>query len=396
MPTPQLSKTLDDVRSMVFGHVEDVQEEYAAKGWLPTRLNLNKGVVRGLLEIYCWGLYQLYQLLAAVFIQAAPKEATDDEWMEWHAEQVEAPRKQWTKTKGHVRFARVSTSGNVPIAKGKIVRTKPDGTGNVYRYVTNEKAVIADGQYEVSIPVESEEYGAASNASAGQITELVTAVPGVDVVGNSADWLVSEGADLEPLNRLRERYVLRWNGNNGMTKHAYASWALGVTGVVAVKVLDQHPRGQGTVDVIVKGAAGIPTDNLLEQVRHAVATGALPDDVQSGPPVNDDWQVRGPASVPLIITGELVLAPGTHADTTKAEAEQRIRAMFTDPSTVPGVAPLQIGEDVPLDRLTGVVMAARGVKKVNWTSPANDQAVAVDGLAVLGSLTLTTTEATEA
>jgi len=70
--------------------------------------------------------------------------------------------------------------------------------------------------------------------------------------------------------------------------------------------------------------------------------------------------------------------------------------MFTDPSTVPGVAPLQIGEDVPLDRLTGVVMAARGVKKVNWTSPANDQAVAVDGLAVLGSLTLTTTEATEA
>jgi uncharacterized phage protein gp47/JayE len=396
MPTPQLSKSLDEIRNMVFGHVEDVQEEYAAQGWLPARLNLNKGVVRGLLEIYCWGLYQLYQLLAAVFEQAAPATATDEQWMEWHAQQVEAPRKQATKALGAVRFARASSSGNVPIPAGRILKTLPDGNGEVQRFVTTADAVIPNGKNEVTVPVQSESYGAAANVTLGQITEMVTPVPGVDAVTNGADWLTSEGADLEPVDKLRERYALRWLGNNGMTKYAYQSWALAVTGCVAVKVLDQHPRGQGTVDVIVKGAAGLPTQTLLEAVRASVATAATQDGVESGPPVNDDWQVRGPQAVEVIMSGELILRPGAHAATAMAEAEQRLRAMFTDPSTVPGVAPLQIGEDLPLDRLTAVVMAASGVKRVVWTSPVQDVAVPDDGLAVLADLSLTATEAAEA
>jgi hypothetical protein len=155
MPTPQLSKSLDDIRSMVFGHVEDVQQEYAAKGWLPAQLNLNKGVVRGLLEVYCWGLYQLYQLLAAVFVQAAPLTATDEEWMAWHAEQVEAPRKQATRAEGVVRFARATASGNLPIPAGRVVRTEPDGAGRIYRYVTTTAGVIADGTNEAAIPVKA-------------------------------------------------------------------------------------------------------------------------------------------------------------------------------------------------------------------------------------------------
>jgi uncharacterized phage protein gp47/JayE len=396
MPTPQLSKTLDEIRSMVFGHVEDVQEEYAAKGWLPARLNLNKGVVRGLLELYCWGLYQLYQLLAAVFQQAAPATATDEQWMEWHAEQVEAPRKQATKAEGRVRFARGADSGNLPIKAGRILKTLPDGNGEVQRFVTTADAVIPNGKNEVAVPVQSESYGAAANVTPGQITELVTPVPGVDAVGNDANWLTSEASDLEPLEKLRERYFLRWLGNNGMTKYAYQSWALAVTGCVAVKVLDQHPRGQGTVDVIVKGAAGLPTETLLDAVRASVASAASADGVESGPPVNDDWQVRGPQAVEVIISGGLILKPGAHAATALAEAEQRLRAMFTDPSTVPGVVPLQIGEDLPLDRLTAVVMAASGVKRVDWIGPAQDVAVPEHGLAVLAGLDLTATEADEA
>ena len=51
IPIPRVSKTLDDVRSELFARLEEVQEEYQAKGWLPSRLNLNKGVIRGMLEI---------------------------------------------------------------------------------------------------------------------------------------------------------------------------------------------------------------------------------------------------------------------------------------------------------------------------------------------------------
>ncbi len=378
---------------MVFDHVESVQQDYSQKGWLPTPLNLNKGVVRGLLEIYCWGLYQLYQLLESVFKQAAPKTATSEEWMEWHAEQVEAPRKQATKARGFVRFARIGAEGNLPIPAGRIVRTKADGAGQVYRYVTLDDAVIPHGANEVSVPVESETYGAAANATAGQISEQVTPVTGVDAVSNSLDWLTKEGADKEPIDKLRERYVLRWEGSNGATKHAYASWALSVPGVIAATVLDQHPRGQGTVDVIVKGAAGIPTSTLLDKVRGAVSLGAKPGEVQAGPPVNDDWQVRGPAPVNLTISGTLVLLPGAYALSAQDAAESRIRALFTDPTKVKGIRPLQIGEDVTLDRLTAAVMAVPEVKKIIWESPTEDVVVPADGLAVLAGLSLSTTMA---
>jgi phage-related baseplate assembly protein len=99
--------------------------------------------------------------------------------------------------------------------------------------------------------------------------------------------------------------------------------------------------------------------------------------------------------VALAITGTLILLPGTHAASARAEAEERIRALFTDPSTVPSISPLQIGEDVPRDRLTAAVMAVRGIKRVEWIGPASDVAVPEDGLATLESLTLETSEAEE-
>lgn len=395
MSTPQLSKSLEDVRTMVFGHVEDAQEEYIAKGWMPRRLSLNKGVVRGLLEVFCWGLYQLYQFLASVFLQVAPKNCTLEEWMEWHMEQVEADRKQATKAKGVVIFSRSGTSGNLPIKQGRILRTPADGAGKVYRFVTIEDAVIANGQSQVAVPVIAEEYGVQSNVTAGQITEMVTPVTGVESVTNDADWLISEGTDIETLEQMKERYATRWLANNGVSKYAYKSWALSVTGCVAATVLDQHPRGQGTVDVVVKGSAGMPTEELLEKVRTAVDRGALEDETETGTPVNDDWEVRAPTEVPVTIVAELVLLPGTHEDTAKAEAANRIQAMFKDPSTVFGVKPLQIGDDVPLDLLISVIKPVTGVKKINWTSPAEDVAVSSGGLATLESLILTATEATE-
>ena len=60
---PRVSRTIEDVRASVFGYVETAQDSLATYGYLPVRLNLNKGVVRGLLEIFCWGYWQIYSLL---------------------------------------------------------------------------------------------------------------------------------------------------------------------------------------------------------------------------------------------------------------------------------------------------------------------------------------------
>lgn len=377
-----ISRSLEDIRQDIYERIAAKQEEYVAAGWLPARLNLNKGVARGLIELWAWGLYQLYLFIALVLKQAFPDTATGA-WLDLHCKQVSVTRKPATKASGIVYFTRAEAAGNVPIPAGRIVKTKPDGAGNVYRFVTLEDVVLLAGAVEVAVAVEAEEYGQGANATAGQISEIATVIDGVDGVENRADWLRSEGADIENDDSLRLRYVLAWQQLNGCTKHAYRAWALSVSGVVAARVRDQHPRGQGTVDVVVKGTAGIPTQTLIGAVD-AKINGAGDDDELR--PINDDVLVKAPTAVPVAAVGELELTHGTAAEIL-LDAEARLRALFEDGSTVEGITPLQIGQDVPLDRLTWPMMID-GVKKVNWISPAADVVVAADGLAVLQSVEL--------
>lgn len=383
---PRISRTIDAIRSDIYLRLEAVQDTYAAKGWLPARFNLNKGVVRGLLEVFAWGQFQLYTLMQTVLKQAVPCYATG-KWADIHAQSVELSRREATKAVGLVRFFRnPEHTGNVPIRAGRIVRTLPDGVGEVYRYVTTADAVLPSDAEYVEVPVESETYGAAANASAGMLCELVTPVPGVSGVSNVRGWLTSEGADSETDEQLMERYRLRWAANNGCTKYAYMDWALAVPGVVSVSILDQHPRGQGTVDVVVRGSAVIPTDALLERVREAIAPNT---------PINDDWLVKGPTPVPVTLSGTLEYVTGD-PDLLVATAANRLRALFTDTSAYTDITPLQIGQDVTLSLLTYVVMGVDGVKSVRWTAPIADITVDKSGMAVLESLTLSAVQAEEA
>lgn len=383
---PRISRTIDAIRSDIYLRLEAVQDTYAAKGWLPARLNLNKGVVRGLLEVFAWGQFQLYTLLQSVLKQAVPYYATG-KWADIHAQSVELSRREATKAVGLVRFFRnTEHTGNVPIRAGRIVRTLPDGAGEVYRYVTTADAVLPSDAEYVEVPVESETYGAATNASAGMLCELVTPVPGVSGVRNAKDWLTSEGADSETDEQLMERYRLRWAANNGCTKYAYMEWALSVPGVVSVSILDQHPRGQGTVDVVVRGAAVIPTDALLERVRKAIAPNT---------PINDDWLVKGPMPVPVTLSGTLEYVTGD-PELLVATASNRLRALFTDTSAYTDITPLQIGQDVTLSLLTYVVMGVDGVKSVRWATPVANIVVDKSDMAVLESLSLSAVQAEEA
>lgn len=389
MSTP-VNKTLDEVRGDLYARIAEVQAEYAAKGWLPAYLNLNKGVVRGLIELWAWGLYQLYAYLALVLEQAFPDTA-GTAWLDRHADQLELPRRPATKARGVVIFSRSGTAGNVRIPAGRIVRTVPDALGQVYRFVTTADVVLPAGQTEVAAPVEAEEYGRAANATPGLIREFSTHVPGVEAVTNRADWLTSEGADEETDEALRARYRLAWLANNGVTKYAYAAWALEVPGVVSVSILDQHPRGQGTVDVVIKGAAGLPTQALLDRVAAAIQG----DETTPRAPINDDWRVLAPTPVPVSIEAAIEYVSGAPA-LILAQAETRLRALFEDPTRIAGVTPLQIGEDLPLDRLVATVMAVPGVKRLRIASPAADVAVPASGLAVLTGLALAPVLASEA
>ena len=371
-----IDKTLDQIRNDLFIKIAAVQQD----GWLPQNLNLNRGPARGLIELWAWGLFQLYSFLKLILEQAFPLSSTGL-WLDLHCAQVDIKRLEKRKAKGVVYVSKGNTEGNITITKNSIFKTKPDGSGNVYRFIVEQDTILPDGLSEIAVQVESEEYGTPTNVVAGQITEIVTVLPGIDAVENRADWLETEGTDPEKDEKLHERYILAWKDVNGSTKYAYESWARSVPGVVAVLIVDNHPRGQGSVDVIIRGTAGIPTSELLDKVSAIVVNNR---------PINDNTLVKGPTPVPIDINPELELLAGD-PDTIIADATNRINAMFLDPSPISSVGPLDIGDDVPLDLFIAEIMRAGAgyIKKINWQSPVADTAVPFDGIAVLNSLVFT-------
>ena len=134
--------------------------------------------MRGIIELFAWGQWQLYTFLDVVHTQAIPLESTGN-WLDLHAEQVGLTRKGATKARGNVLFLRGDATGNLRIPAGRIVRTKADGAGGIYRYVTDALVVMPDGAESVAVSVTAEEYGQSSNAGVGQICELVTPVEGI-------------------------------------------------------------------------------------------------------------------------------------------------------------------------------------------------------------------------
>lgn len=379
----RLSKEIGEIRAGLFERIEAVQDDYASKGWLPARLNLNKGIARGIIELFAWGLWQLYHFLDVIHRQAIPLEATGA-WLDTHAAQVDETRKPATKARGNVLFLRGDQSGNIRIPAGRIVRTKPDGKGDIFRYVTDDLAVLPEGAAFVAVPVTAEDYGQGANAAVGQICELVTPVEGIAGVTNEAGWLLEEGADAESDASLRRRYVLAWQSQAGVTRAAYEAAALSVPGVVDVYVADQHPRGEGTVDVVVQGAAGLPTASLLAEVRTALESAIV---------INHDLLVKAPEPVTVPVKAVLELLSGD-AEAVKAEAENWVRAMFSYGDD-PAIPRFSIGRDVVRDRLASGLVSIAGVKRVRWESPAADVSIPAGGLAVLGTLDLETVWVTE-
>lgn len=379
----RLDKNIATIRSALFARIEAVQDEYAAKGYLPVRLNLNKGIIRGIIELFAWGLWQLYNFLNTIHAQAIPTTSSGD-WLDLHAKQVSVVRKDATKALGTVTFLRGEATGNVRIPAGRIVRTLADGTGAVYRYVTDTLTVLPEGALSIAVAVTAEEYGQGSNAAVGQIAELVTPVEGIGGVTNSAGWLTAEGTDAENDASLQRRYALAWKSQAGVTRAAYEAVALAVPGVVDVYVADQHPRGEGTVDVVVQGSAGLPTDGLLENVRAALETTIV---------INHDLLVKAPTPVAVEVRATLELVSGNAAETL-AGAEAWVRSMFTyGDSDIPRFG---IGKDVVRDRLASGIISITGVKRIVWGKPTADMEIPADGLAVLSALDLRTAWADQA
>ena len=266
LPVPEREEIMNELR-----------EELENEGFAITNL-FTGGVFYTLMMIVIQIRIELLQLLRKVlnnnFVQHA-----EDGWLELKVADFSKKRKQPVKTRGFVTLKRSAQGKAIRIAKGDVFKTQPDMLGEELRYIVMENSIMPATALSHRVPIEAEKAGSVYNVPVGQIQKSLTHIEGIDEITNESDWITQEGSDLEDIESLRERTLNSWAELSTLPIAAkYKNVSEAIPGVLFVRVDDLHPRGQGTIDIIVTGTAGTPSASLLEKVQEAVDAIKGPDD----------------------------------------------------------------------------------------------------------------------
>ena len=285
-------------------------------------------------------------------------------WLDLKAADYSKKRKKAQKARGLVTVSRANPEEDaVKIEKGHVFKTKKDINGEELRFFTLEKTIIQQGIRAVDVLVEAEMEGSRYNVPEGQITRSLTFLNGIDAISNGPDWITREGSDTEDDEGLKTRTLRSWSELAARPiEDTFINAAESVPGVLFAQADCQHPRGQGTVDVIVTGTAGEATEGLLDAVREAVdkiagpydnilikSSITVPHDIEvtvMTSDISDDEAVTG--KVASILTELLAVRKGRKFnELTLSDINHAIRSGYTAATNVQITTPTQ---DVKLDK----------------------------------------------
>lgn len=266
LPVPSLEELRD-------AKVEELKEE----GFVISNFH-SGGVFHTLLMIALRIKIEVIELLRLVLNNMFVTHATGA-WLDLKMSDYSKKRKKAQKARGLVTVTRLDMEGEaVKIAKGQVFKTALDINGDELRFFSLEPAVLQKGARTVDVLVEAETEGSRYNVPQGQITKSLTYIDEVEI-SNGADWIVREGSDTEDDESARTRTLRSWSElARRAIEDTFINVAESVPGVLFAQADCEHPRGQGTVDVIVTGTAGEATEGLLKQVREVVDQIAGPYD----------------------------------------------------------------------------------------------------------------------
>lgn len=298
----------------------------------------------------------------------------EGKWLELKAAEFSKSRKAAIKTQGYITINRSNTDTALTITKGHIFKTKPDASGTELKYYAVADALIPAGTKTGKVLVEAEKAGTQYNVSENQITVSMIYLEGIENITNDQDWIYLEGADEESYSSLRTRTLGSWeelsvNTTAGKLKSVVES----LPGVMCAYVDDQHPRGQGTVDVIVIGTAGAASAELIQQAQQAIDT--LRDNYE-------DYLVKPGEIVYQDVDITLHLRAGTSttdaADVAKTLISSAMRLSNRSDFN------LFLQDDIRYVLKSNIP----GYRKTVFTSPATDVELAQDKVIMLGNITV--------
>lgn len=365
--------------------MEEAKEQLQGQQF-PARLLRKGGIFYTLLALFFRALAGLYSLLPVIVQQMYVHSATG-QWLDVAAREYGVFRKQATKTVGAITFARSDTSQRIIIPAGAILSTSPDLEGNEMRFYLKENVVLPVGAAEASGEIEAEVAGSAYNVASGMIVNMLTFVPYVSLV-NREDWLTREGTDEETDEELRERTINRWEQlSTGGIRDYYRSLVESINGVVAVHIEDDHPRGEGTADIIISSVAGIPSAAIVEEAQQLID--------EKGSIIGD---IRAFAAEPVTIDVDVVVyydAEYAEPEAVETEAILRIHETFRYGLVDRNDGILRVNPRYPFDRsmIVSNLRNAANVVQVDVLQPEDTITITRRQVAVLGDVSVEVREA---
>lgn len=317
---------------------------------------------------------ELIQLLRTVLNNLFVSHATGV-WLDLKMADYSKKRKKAQKTQGLVTVSRLDADGEaVKIPKGTVFKTVQDINGEELRFFALEAAVLQKGAQTVEVPVEAEIEGTRYNVPQEQITRTLTYLGEISV-SNARDWITREGSDTEDDESARTRTLRSWSElAQRAIEDTFVNTAESVPGVLFAQADCLHPRGQGTVDVIVTGTAGEATEGLLNDVRKAVAQIAGP---------YDNILVKSSVTVPqdIAVTVTVSNAPDN------SQIENRVRTILT------GLLAVRKGRRLHELTCSDINLAIRSgcdtVTNAVVTVPAADVRLSRDKVIIPGTISVT-------
>lgn len=250
--------------------MEEIKGKLGEEGFIIN--NFNKGgIFYIIIRIFVLIYIDIKRLARSIINNLFIKHAEGD-WLEIKVADVGKKRKEAIKTRGYVTLYRDDYQNALQITKGHMFKTLPDVNGKELKFYVLDTTVIGAGEKSGKVLVEAESPGTGYNVSTGKITVSMIHLDGVVSVSNEEGWLYEEGADIEDQEDLRTRAEDAWSElAERTTEEKLINVSKKVSGVLGVRVDAQHPRGQGTTDIIITSTSGEATQELLKKVENATA-----------------------------------------------------------------------------------------------------------------------------
>ncbi len=321
-----------------------------------------------------WLILQVLQMT-----RAATSTGSDlDSWMA----DMTLTRLPGIAASGLVTFSRYTPTSSALVPAGALVRTA-DGTQTfgVTTDATNPAwtpnsngYLIGGGMSALTVPVVGQSAGSAGNVQAGAITQLVTAIPGVDLVTNPA--ALQGGMDAEADAALRARFQNFIQSRSRATPlavgYAVSSIQQGINYTIQENVDSVGSSRLGSFLITVDDGTGQPPTALIATVATAV---------EAVRPIGSSFAVQPPAVSTAQISLSITVAAGTSKPGVVAAVGQSISSYING---------LGIGIGLPVTKIAQLAYAASpaitNVSSIFINGLGDDLAVPVNGVVKSGTI----------